>query len=446
MKKIKGFAILSTILLLMMNFVLPVKAAENVIGDTLKYDTSKTVNNGEEITLEYWTWNDGDPAIALSEEYMQLHPNVKINVVQHPWEDFWTKLPLSLQSGGPALFNIHNSQDNLLKPYLAAYELDIEALKEDFNGVEPHIREDGKVYYIDSVINTGNIYYNKKMWEEAGLTEDDIPTTWDEFREVAKKLTITEGDKLVQAGFNWNGNTYSGIYEGLNYQKGALLFNEDGTVNYDNDITKENLQFLIDLYEVDGVGSKDFGTDAPMSFGNSQSAMTYQWGWFKNELDSKYPDVDYGVFATPTFTDEVPFAYDRYNGESTPGINANQSEEQQAVAQDFINFILANDEYELKAAEAFASYPTKKTLSDHEVVTSNPILTAIGSRVERLIWPGPFPATVETSATKAMEDVVFNNANIDEALSNAQDQMDRDMRQSQFKSLESSYQFFDEFK
>ena len=45
-----------------------------------------------------------------------------------------------------------------------------------------------------------------------------------------------------------------------------------------------------------------------------------------------------------------------------------------------------------------------------------------------------------------MEDVVFNNVNIDEALSNAQDQMDRDMRQSQFKSLESSYQFFDEFK
>ena len=37
---------------------------------------------------------------------------------------------------------------------------------------------------------TGSVYYNKDMWEAAGLTEADIPKTWDEMREVAKKLTI----------------------------------------------------------------------------------------------------------------------------------------------------------------------------------------------------------------------------------------------------------------
>ncbi|RFT33077.1 hypothetical protein CG400_06070, partial [Bifidobacteriaceae bacterium NR017] len=43
-------------------------------------------------------------------------------------------------------------------------------------------------------------YYNKKLWKEAGLTEADIPTTWDELREVAKKLTKWNGSKMVQAG------------------------------------------------------------------------------------------------------------------------------------------------------------------------------------------------------------------------------------------------------
>ena len=80
---------------------------------------------------------------------------------------------------------------------------------------------DGKVNYIDIVMNTGNIYYNKKMWQAAGLTDKDIPKTWDEFRQVAKKLTIKEGDNLVQAGFNWNGS-YAGLYQGLNYQKGMI--------------------------------------------------------------------------------------------------------------------------------------------------------------------------------------------------------------------------------
>lgn len=37
-------------------------------------------------------------------------------------------------------------------------------------------------------MNTGSIYYNKTMWAEAGLTEEDIPVTRDQFREVAKKL------------------------------------------------------------------------------------------------------------------------------------------------------------------------------------------------------------------------------------------------------------------
>lgn len=38
-----------------------------VIGGNVQYDPSVEVNNGEDITLEYWTWNQTDPAIPLSE-------------------------------------------------------------------------------------------------------------------------------------------------------------------------------------------------------------------------------------------------------------------------------------------------------------------------------------------------------------------------------------------
>ena len=99
--------------------------------------------------------------------------------------------------------------------------------EQDFNGVSAHVI-DGKVYYIDYGMMTGSVYYNKEMWKEAGLTDDDIPKTWDEMIEVAKKLTIKDGDNIVQAGLNFNNDFHQNYLLGLNYQLGENLFKEDG--------------------------------------------------------------------------------------------------------------------------------------------------------------------------------------------------------------------------
>ncbi len=415
-------------------------------GETIKYNPNKLVNNGDPIQIEYWTWNDTDPVIKMAKEYEKIYPNVKIKIVKHPWDDIWTKLPLALKGkNGPAMFGIHNSQHDILIPYLAPYDISASDLEADFTSVEPHII-DGKVYYTDLVINTGNIYYNKKLWAEAGLTEADIPKTWDQFREVAKKLTKVKDGKLVQAGFNYNGGGgYDAIWQGMNYQQGELMFKDNGkTVNYDNEVTKKTTKFLVDLYEVDKVGSKDFGDDSTMSFGNGQTAMVYKWGWMKGELATKYPDIEYGVFPTPTPTEEIPFAYDRYNGESTPGINKNQSKEQQAVAQDFLKYLLANDQYSKEAAFTYASFPTKKSLANDEEILSDPLLKILAPRIERLIWPGPFPATIETTSKQVIENILYNGQDMNTAIKDGQEKMESDMKDASFTSLEDKYQFFNE--
>jgi len=415
-----------------------------IMGDHVQFDPNQLMNNGEPITLKYWTWNTGDPVIPLAEEFHELYPNVTIEIVNQPWDDYWTALPLALQSpDGPALFNIHNSQDALIRQFLAPYDIPVADLEADYLGVESHV-VDGEVGYIDSLMMTGNIFYNKDMWEAAGLTDADIPQTWDQFRDVAQRLTIRDGDALRQAGFNFNGDI-SGLWQGLNYQNGTLLFKEDGTTpNFDNPTTVQNWQFLTDLYNVDHVGDANFGTDSTMSFGNGQSAMVYKWGWFNNELNTNYPDINFGVFATPTPTTDTPFAYDRYNGESTPGINRNQSPEQQAVAQQFIRFILASDDYFRAGAEAMGAFPSKKSLSDDPQILANPVLAAMAPRINRLIWPGPFPATVETTATQTMEDIQFNNVPLADAISQGQARMEADMANSGFTSREPLYEFISE--
>ena len=173
-------------------------------GDTIKYDPSVEINGGKDITVELWEWGSDELFQEIIDGYTAIHPNVTINLVNNPWEDYWTKLPLALDGeNGPAIFNIHNSYHENLINYMAPLEIPLEDLQADFTGVDAHVI-DGEVYYIDYGMMTGSVYYNKDMWEAAGLTEADIPKTWDEMREVAKKLTIKEGDTIIQAGLNFN--------------------------------------------------------------------------------------------------------------------------------------------------------------------------------------------------------------------------------------------------
>lgn len=420
-----------------------------VMGNAVTYDPNHLVNEGKPIDIEYWSWNSAgsDPVVDMIDSYTKIHPNVTIKPVNVSWDDYWTKLPLALKGkNGPAVFNIHNSYDALIRPYAADYDVDTDALERDYTTASVHA-VDGKFKYIDSVINTGNIYYNKKLWSQAGLTDTDIPATWDEFREVAKKLTKRDGGTMTQAGFNFNGGAYNGLWQGLNYQKGQLLFKGNGKQpDYENDVTAENMRFLKDLYDKDKVGSVDFGNDYTQSFGNGQSAMVYAWGWLEGTMKEKYPDIDYGVFATPTPSTDIPFAYDRYNGESTPGINTHAPQDQQAVAQDFVRYLLANDEYIRIAVKELNSFPAKKTLQSDEQILAQPVMAAIKPRVDRLIWPGSMPSTMETSAATAFENVFQNGKSVDEALRGAQQQMESDMKSSAFSSVEDKYGFYKEHR
>lgn len=410
-------------------------------GDTIKYDPSVEINGGKDVTVELWEWGSDELFQEIIDGYTAIHPNVTINLVNNPWEDYWTKLPLALDGeNGPAIFNIHNSYHENLINYMAPLEIPLEDLRADFTGVDAHVI-DGEVYYIDYGMMTGSVYYNKDMWEAAGLTEADIPKTWDEMREVAKKLTIKEGDTIIQAGLNFNDDFHQNYLLGLNYQLGENLFEEDGvTPKVNSDAMKQVMQMLVDMYEVDGIGSKDFGEKGADSFGQGQSAMVIQWGHYYNTLKTTWSDINFGVFEIPTF-DGNPYAYNRYNGESTFGVNKNAPEDQQAVAQDFIKYFLANDDAQVAFNLAMSIFPAKKSLADNEKILENPSLKVLAEHIDHYIWPGPMPATMETSLKKAGQDIFFNGVDIDTALNEAQQNIIKDMKNSDFKSVENLYAY-----
>ena len=441
--------LISTVLALVMLFTVASASAEAsaILGSKIQYDTSKAINNGEDIEIEFWYWTGASDLFkSVVNQYTAIHPNVKITLVENPYDDYWTKLPLALQgSNGPAIFNVHNSHHENLINYLAPYDIPVEDLEEDFVGVSAHVI-DGKVYYTDYGMMTATMYYNKAMWSAAGLTEADIPTTWDQFREVAKKLTIRdEKGELIQAGFSFNGGAQGDVL-GMQYQYGQNLFTEDGKVTFNNDAIKTVVQRMKDIYEVDGSGDYNFGNNSGDNFGQGMIAMYLGWGFMHGLFQALWPETEFGSFEIPTPTEDVPYAYHRYNGESTFGINKNAPADQQAVAQDIVRFFLANDQLQKEFVLANSIFPAKKSLANDSDILSVSSIAVLANHIDRYIWPGPMPSAVENNMKIALENIFYNGEDIEAALQNAEDACNEELASSEFVPVESSYALADEAK
>ena len=323
------------------------------------------------------------------------------------------------------------------------YDIDTDELIADYPSASTHLM-DGKIYYADYGLSTGMYYYNKALWKEAGLTDNDIPKTWDEFIEVAQKLTkFDENGNMIQAGYNYN-NYFNSTVIGLNYQFGDNLFSEDGKSSLvDSDGMKDAVSFLVDLYDEYHVGDKDFGTNYDQSFYQGQSAIVFAWGFFVGNLATNAPDIDYGTFEIPTRDGETPYAYYRYNGESTPGINKNATDAQKEVAQDFIRFFLASNDVQIRLSQEGGLVPAKTSLMDAPELKDTPIVKTVGPHIDRYIWPGAMPSTVENNMKIAGEDILYNGKDAADALKTAADTIDIDLANADFTSSESLYAYYE---
>ena len=93
------------------------------------------------------------------------------------------------------------------------------------------------------------------------------------------------------------------------------------------------------------------------------------------------------------------------------------------------------------ALAAWVDYDLLKRLADNEKILENPSLKVLSEHIDHYIWPGPMPATMETSLKKAGEDVFFNGVDIDTALDEAEANITKDMKNSTFKSVENLYEY-----
>lgn len=143
------------------------------------------------------------------------------------------------------------------------------------------------------------LYINTDAMKEAGLDpEKDIPKTFDEFKELAIKLTKRDANgNIIRSGFQprylGGGDGVSGKYIPYFHNFGARCLSEDlkkadGYINSDRAV--EALTWFKAL--VQETSRLDFG--APESaFQSGQAAIINREGWFAQDTIDKAPNINF---------------------------------------------------------------------------------------------------------------------------------------------------------
>ena len=236
---------------------------------------------------------------------------------------------------------------------LLAYGDELENKGDFYENLLQTFTYDGKLYAAPKDVSTLQLFINTDMWAEAGLTDADYPTTWDELADVAQKLT--SGDR--------KGLTFSGEYARIGVfmkQAGGGLVDDAGTTAIAN-----NEESVAGLEEVKTLLDSGVAAYAPdlgagwggEAFGSGKAAMAIEGNWLTGSMSVDYPDVNYKVVELPA----GPAGKGTMHFTNGWGIAADSPNQEGAI--DLVEY-LTSDDVVMDFAEAFGIMPATTTLAD----------------------------------------------------------------------------------
>lgn len=176
---------------------------------------------------------------------------------------------------------------------LEPYGEDLENKDDYYPALREAFTYEDQLYCAPKDFSTLGLVINSAMWEEAGLTEDDIPTTWDELATVAEQLTTED---TVGLGFSPEFQRL-GVFTAQ--AGGGLVTDGEATV-----ASPENVEALnyVKQMMTDGVAaySSELGAGwGGEAFGKGLAAMVIEGNWIAGAMTNDFPDVEYQIAELP---------------------------------------------------------------------------------------------------------------------------------------------------
>ncbi|WP_276701667.1 ABC transporter substrate-binding protein [Romboutsia ilealis] len=327
----------------------------------------------EPVEISFWHAMSGDLEKTLenlTNKFMEANPNIKVNLQnQSTYNDLQQKMTATLASPKdlPTLtqayphWMINAMQDELLvdlKPYIENETIGSENYNDMLEGFKTASEIDGKIYGMPFNKSTEVIWYNKTLFDELGL---EVPTTFEEFAQVAK--TITEKKGIVGAGFDALNNFYT-----------TYLKNKGVDFNSETDVTSAESVEAANYY-LDGIKEGYFriaGTDMYLSgpFANETLGMyvgsNAGESFVKQGVDGKF---EIGVAPYPAES-VMQQGTDLY-------MFSNATAEQRTAAFEFLKFLTSTENQITWGVETGYIPATHAAISSDEYKNSGSLVSSI---------------------------------------------------------------------
>jgi|GEM_PF-643875 len=215
----------------------------------------------EPVTIRFTTW--GSPASNevyqdIVDVFMEKNPDVKVELMMLPWDAYHRKI-LTMFAAGSKLdvMRLANSYFPQFMEKGALLPLDDLVTKDkqeiDLDDFYPEAlmgcrAENGQIYGLPVDIAGWAIYYNRGLFDSAGLPYPDESWTWDTMLDVSKKLTRDlDGDGIIDQ-YGVYVKVKMGVIELLAGQAGATILNKDNSrCTFNSPEGRAVLQLLSDL-------------------------------------------------------------------------------------------------------------------------------------------------------------------------------------------------------
>lgn len=383
----------------------------------------------EDITLQWFS-------TALSEaqyepvwkqivaDFEAANAGVKIEPIFVPRADSWTKFVTAAQARiAPCVVNVPlptAAYNGYLMPLDKFWDAEPDSYKSVWSQESLGVaRFDGQLYGLPYY---GGIYgevYNTNLLEEAGLDPDDLPDTWEEYLDWAKKLHTDDHDALaVLAGPT---DTTTRVLLSWIYSNGGKPFNDDLTESYfsTDPATVEAIKFYVALETEHGVTSPGSAAlnyaEQTVLFAQGKIATMRNayWGLAKVLGDSPELEGKIVVAAPPV---NVP------GGKTVASVGTNSVSancEHPQEAWDFIKFMV-EPKYSVQMVKTSNWMPLRNDLLDVPEVKDNPIVSAyLAMGANAVTVPLPTPAWTQIASkdiVNALQRILQDPDKIDEIL------------------------------
>lgn len=259
------------------------------------------------LTLSIWETYEKPGMEKIAEAFEKENPNIKVNVEVTPWSQYWTKLEAA-STGGTAPdivtmlsseFYNYASNDQLmnLNELTDSGDIDISNYRKEITELYTY---DDDLYTVPKDVDSMGLWYNKKLFDEAGIGYPDETWTWDTLLETAKKLT--DKDKGIY-GFAAPNTGQDGYNSFVFQNEGHFLSDDHKTSAINEKNTADALQWFVDLSTKEGVSPTDdelSENDSVTSFQSGKVAMVVQGSWMCSQFkDNEYTKENCDVAVLP---------------------------------------------------------------------------------------------------------------------------------------------------